>query len=362
MRLLLFLLVFMTGVVCLADNLPVNLLRAPTGFHIEVYAYPVPGARSLALGDNGTVFVGTRENGKVYAIIPDKKAPHHTRIITIAEGLNSPNGVAFHNGSLYVAEISRILRYINIEKELSNPAPPIVITRDLPNEMMHGWRYIGFNPRGKLFVSIGMPCNVCLQADPRFGTIISMNPDGSHAKIYVTGLRKSDGMDWDPIDNRLWLTDSGRDWMGDDMPPDKLNAASQGMNFGFPYFDGKHLPDPQFGSMAPFENYDLPTLELPAHVAPFGIRFYTGTMFPLSYRNQIFVAEHGSTNRATPVGYQIVVVNRIGTQVKNVRPFITGWLQNQQAWGRPVDVLVMPDGALLISDDLAGAIYRVTYH
>jgi glucose/arabinose dehydrogenase len=237
----------------------------------------------------------------------------------------------------------------------------VVLIDDLPTETMHGWRYIGFNPDGKLYVTIGMPCNVCQQADARYGTIMRMDAVGSNVEIFAKGIRNSEGFDWDPIDRKLWFTDNGRDWMGDDSPPDKLDSASQGMNFGFPYFDGANLPDPEFGKLAPFKTFTPPTLELPAHVAPLGMRFYTGTLFPNSYRNQIFVAEHGSWNRRSKVGYQVILVTRTGTKPIKAIPFITGWLQNQQAWGRPVDVLVMQDGSLLISDDLAGAVYRINY-
>jgi glucose/arabinose dehydrogenase len=363
MRLLTFLLGLISINYCFADSspLPLKLLHLPPGFTIEIFAYPVPGARSLTLGENGTVFVGTRENGKVYGIVKDNSAPYHTRVITIADGLNSPNGVAYYKGDLYVAEIGRLLRFDDIENRLGNPPEPVVIKDDLPTEAMHGWRYIGFNPDGKLYISIGMPCNVCLQADQRFGTIMRMGPDGSNVEIFARGIRNSEGFDWDPIDRRLWFTDNGRDWMGDNSPPDKLDAATKGMNFGFPFFDGKNLPDPEFGKLAPFKNFTAPTLELPAHVAPLGMRFYTGIMFPLAYRNQIFIAEHGSWNRTSKVGYQVAVVSRTGTNANKAKSFINGWLQKQEAWGRPVDLLVMPDGSLLVSDDLANVVYRVSY-
>jgi glucose/arabinose dehydrogenase len=345
-----------------ASPLPLNLLHLPPGFTVEIYAYPVPGARSLTLGNKGTVFVGSRENGKVYAIVPDASETYHTRVITLADGLNSPNGVAFFQGDLYVAEISRLLRMDAIEDRLANPPEPIVLKEDLPTEAMHGWRYIGFDRDGKLYITIGMPCNVCQQSDPRYGTIMRMDPDGNNEEIFVKGVRNSEGVDWDPINRKLWFTDNGRDWMGDNSPPDKLDSGTKGMNFGFPYFDGAKLPDPEFGKLAsPNAVFTPPTLELPAHVAPLGMRFYTGTMFPDDYRNQIFIAEHGSWNRSTKAGYQILLVTRTGTKVAKTKPFITGWLQNQNAWGRPVDVLVLHDGSILISDDLANVVYRVSY-
>lgn len=364
MRLLILLLGLITAGATVAESsrLPLKSLHLPPGFSIEIFAWPVPGARSLTLGDNGTIFVGTRENGKVYAIIADKTAPYHTKVMTLAEDLNSPNGVAFYKGDLYVAEINRLIRFDDIEKRLTNPPEPVVIKDDFPSEAMHGWRYLGVNPDGKLYITIGMPCNVCLQSDQRFGTIMRMDLDGNNAEIFARGIRNSEGLDWDPIDRKLWFTENGRDWMGDNSPPDKLDAASKGMNFGFPYYDGKDLPDPEFGKQAPFKDFTTAALELPAHVAPLGMRFYTGTLFPPAYRNQVFIAEHGSWNRTSKVGYQIVVVSRTGTNADAAKTFISGWLQKQEAWGRPVDLLVMPDGSLLISDDLAGVVYRVSYN
>jgi glucose/arabinose dehydrogenase len=359
MRILLFLLTFLTCSHLLAQDLPLNLLRLPPGFTIEIYAAPVPDAREMALGPKGIVFVGSRTAGNVYAIIPDAKNTHGTRVLTIATGLNMPNGVAFQNGSLYVAEISRITRYDFINNRLQHP---VVMTSSLPTDTEHGWRFISFGPDKKLYIAIGMPCNVCLKQDPRFGTISRMNADGTHFEIYAKGIRNSVGFDWDPITHQLWLTDNGRDWMGDNLPPDKLNyAPTPGLDFGFPYYDGKDLPDPIYGKRIPQRHFTLPTFELPAHVAPLGMTFYTGNQFPPAYRNQIFMAEHGSWNRSSKVGYQVMNVKIDKDHVTDIKPFISGWLQGQQAWGRPVDTLVLPDGTLLISDDFAGVIYRVRY-
>ncbi len=360
MRHFLILLASLMSMDLFAQTLPLTSLRLPPGFHIEIYAAPIPNAREMTLGPNGIVFVGSMTAGNVYAVIPDTQSPHGTRVLTIASGLNMPNGVAFHQGSLYVAEISRITRFDFVNQRLTHP---VVITNSLPPNTTHGWRFIAFGPDGKLYLGIGMPCNVCLQKDPRFGTISRMHADGSHFEIFVKGLRNSVGFDWDPITHELWLTDNGRDWMGDNLPPDKLNYAPQpGLDFGFPYYDGKNIPDPVYGKLTPpHYQFTPPTYELPAHVAPLGMTFYTGTLFPPEFRNQIFMAEHGSWNRSTKVGYQVMRIKINHGQVTEIVPFITGWLQGQEAWGRPVDTLMLPDGSLLISDDFAGVIYRVTY-
>jgi glucose/arabinose dehydrogenase len=342
-----------------AQDLPLSSLKLPPGFTASIYA-EVPGARAMTLGTKGTVFVGTRQD-RVYAIIPDATSLHGTRRLTIASGLNMPNGVAFHQGALYVAEIGRILRYDNIENQLTHPPKPQIIINNLPTALHHGLRYIKFGPDGKLYLAIGVPCNTCLKDDPRFGTIMRLNPDGTGMEIYTKGIRNSVGFDWHPVTHELWFTDNGRDWMGDNLPPDKLNRAPQkGMNFGFPYYDGKNLPNPAFGKY-PYSDYTPPTVELPAHVAALGMTFYTGKQFPSGYHHQIFIAEHGSWNRSTKIGYQVILANITNHKVTGTHPFITGWLQGQSVWGRPVDLLVMPDGALLISDDHAGVIYRIQY-
>jgi glucose/arabinose dehydrogenase len=359
LRLFLFLLALLISTPLFAQDLPLNLLRLPPGFSIEIYAAPVPDARSMTLGPNGVIFVGSQTAGNVYAIIPDLKSPHGTRVLTIAKGLTMPNGVAFYKGSLYIAEISRIRQFDFVNQRLVRPR---VITASLPTNTWHGWRYIAFGPDKKLYIAIGMPCNVCLQKDPRFGTISRMNADGSQFEIFVKGLRNSVGFDWDPLTQNLWLTDNGRDWMGDNLPPDKLNyAPTQGLDFGFPYTDGQHLPNPDYGKPTPAQHFTQPTYELPAHVAPLGMKFYNGTQFPPEYQHHIFMALHGSWNRSSKVGYEVMNVEINKDHVIDIKPFITGWLQGQQAWGRPVDTLILPDGSLLISDDFAGVIYRVKY-
>ena len=355
-------------------------ISLPPGFSIDIYAEGLSNPRSMALSPNGTLFVGTREApqniarggsagaGQVYAVLDRDNDQKADEVITIDTGLNAPNGVAFRDGSLYVAEINRILRYDRIESRLDNPPEPVVVTDAFPTDWMHGWKFIAFGPDGKLYVPVGAPCNVCDRADdePRYGSITRMNPDGSELEVFASGIRNSVGFDWHPATNELWFTSNGRDGLGDETPPDVLNRADrQGMHFGFPYCHGGDLPDPQFGEARPCADFEPPALGLGPHVAALGMRFYTGDMFPERYRNQIFIAEHGSWNRspaAGHTGYRLMVVHLDGDRPVEYEVFADGWLQDDNtAWGRPVDVLVMPDGALLLADDGAGAIYRISY-
>lgn len=360
MRILLLLLgLFSFSSTIASQDLPLSLLKLAPGFSIEIYAAPVPSARQMTLGKNNIVYVGSHSAGRVYALVP---SPQGIQVMTIASNLNAPNGVAYHQGALYVAEINRILRFDDIDNHLKQPPTPVVMTASLPTFSHHGYRYIKFGPDQKLYVGIGVPCNVCLNQDQRLGTILRMNADGSHAEIYVKGIRNSMGFDWDARTQGLWFTDNGRDYMGDNTPPDKLNfAPNLGMDFGFPYYDGKDLPDPEFGKLKPNLQFTPPTYALPAHVAALGMTFYSGKQFPANYHQQIFLAEHGSWNRSAKIGYQVIFVELKNNKVLSAKPFVTGWLQGQQAWGRPVDVLVMPDGSLLISDDTADVIYRVRF-
>lgn len=355
--LIMLMLLFFTSL-SYATDLPINQLKLPPGYSIEIFANLPTGARQLAVGAKGTVFVGTKGNS-VYAII---KNNGQTRVATIATGLNGPNGVAFFNGALYVSEINRILRYDDIENRIDNPPAPVVVKGDLPADTWHGFRYISFGPDNKLYIGIGAPCNVC-ETNPPFGTVSRMNADGSQFETYARGVRDSLGFDWDPSTQKMWFTDNGRDEMGDNLPPDKLNyAPTPNIHFGFPYHHGHGVPDPVFGSKFPESDFTMPALELPAHVAALGMKFYKGTMFPgKANAKAIFIAEHGSWNRSSKVGYlvQLVWVNN-GNVISN-EPFITGWLQGQNPWGRPVDVIPWQDGSLLISDDFANVVYRVTY-
>ena len=338
-------------------------IQLPPGFKIEIYAQNVEGARSMALSPDGVLFVGTRDYGKVYAILDTNHDNKADKIITIASGLNMPNGVAFRNGDLYVAEVSRVIRYDNIEEHLDNPPQPEVINDQFPNSTHHGWKFIRFGPDGKLYVPVGAPCNVCIPTDTEFATIMRMNPDGSSLEVFAKGIRNTVGFDWNPGTNVLWFTDNGRDMLGDNIPPDELNRAPEkGMDFGFPYVYGDNIPDPEFGKGVDVKRFTKPAMDLGPHVASLGMRFYTGNMFPSEYKGQIFIAEHGSWNRSQKIGYRITVVKLNSENIPvSYKPFAQGWLKGDSVTGRPVDVQVMPDGALLVSDDFAGMIYRISY-
>lgn len=346
---------------------PLERLTLPPGFSIEVYAANVPNARQMTLSPNGTLFVSTRRAGNVYAVVDDNGDQTADRVLTLDSGLNMPNGVAFRNGSLYVAEINRILRYDEIESQLTAPPEPVVVNDTLPTERAHGWKFIDFGPDGRLYVPVGAPCNICdnEETDPRFATILSMQPDGSDLTIYAHGVRNSVGFDWHPTTDELWFTNNGRDRLGDTEPADTLHhAPSTGLHFGFPFCHQGNIQDPEFNTR-PCSEFRPPAQRLGPHVASLGMEFYTGNMFPGSYRNEIFIAEHGSWNRtveAGHTGYRLTVARLDGNQVVGYDVFAEGWLQdNNEAWGRPVDVQVMPDGALLVSDDTANTIYRITY-
>jgi glucose/arabinose dehydrogenase len=340
-----------------------SFITVPDGFKIEVYADDVPGARSMALSPNGTLFVGSRGAGNVYALRDKDGDNRIDEVLTIASGLSMPNGVAFRDGSLYVAEISRILRFDNIEEKLSEPPPFIVLRDDYPRDTHHGWKFIAFGPDDKLYIPVGAPCNICLEQDERYASITRMNPDGSDVEVFAYGVRNTVGFDWHPATQELWFTDNGADLMGDDLPPDELNhAQSAGLHFGFPYCHGGEIPDADFGELRGCEEFTAPAKKLGAHVAALGMRFYTGEMFPDEYKGKILVAEHGSWNRSTKVGYRVMMLGLEGNTVVSYEPFAQGWLQaEEEVFGRPVDVLVMPDGSLLVSDDYADRIYRISY-
>ena len=345
-----------------ASTLRLDQIKLPPGFRISLYASEVEGARSLALSPNGTLFVGTRAEGKVYAVLDSNHDYKADKILTVASGLNMPNGVAFRDGSLFVAEVNRVLRFDNIESRLNDPPKPVVVNDSFPSDRHHGWKFIRFGPDGFLYVPVGAPCNICERDDRRYASIMRLKPDGTSLELFASGIRNTVGFDWHPLTKELWFTDNGRDWLGDDLPPDELNyAPRKGMHFGFPYCHGKAISDPEFGSKHKCSEFVPPAIELGPHVAALGMRFYTGTMFPPEYQNQVFIAQHGSWNRRTPIGYRLTVVKLEKNQALKQEIFAEGWLQNGGVWGRPVDVLVMPDGSLLVSDDYANVIYRITY-
>lgn len=337
--------------------------RLPPGFVIEELVADVPNARSMALGPTGTLFVGTRRGGRVYAVRGAFSGD--PEVLVVAADLEMPNGVALRDGDLYVAEPRRILRFADIESRLDAlPASPEVAVADLPYDSpLHAWKYIAFAPDGRLFVPVGAPCNVCLK--PGFAGILAMQPDGGEREMFAEGVRNSVGFDWHPQTGVLWFTDNGRDMLGDEVPPCELNRAPRsGLHFGFPRCHGVDILDPKFGEPGACAGTVAPVQPLAPHSAPLAVRFYTGTMFPAEYRNQVFIAEHGSWNRskaAGRTGYRVTLVRLDGSEPVAYEPFLEGFLDGEQVRGRPVDLLVAPDGALLVSDDERGAIYRVSY-
>ena len=335
-------------------------IRLPIGFKIHTYADGIRGARSLSISPEGTVFVGTRED-LVYAVVDRNRDYLADSLYVIADGLQRPNGVAFRDGDLYVAEISRVLRYDAIEERLQDPPVPVIVNDTFPSRETHGWKFIRFGPNGMLYVPVGAPCNVCESADP-FAAILRMNADGSGLEVFSRGVRNTVGFDWHPQTGELWFTDNGRDMLGDDVPPDELNhAPQQDLHFGYPYCHGGDIQDPNLGSKGDCADFQPPAQELGPHVAAIGMRFYTGENFPPEYRQQIFIAEHGSWNRSRKIGYRVSLVRLEGDQAVSYEPFAEGWLEGQSNWGRPVDLLVMDDGSMLVSDDHAGVIYRIVY-
>ena len=342
------------------DKLPVNKLKLPKGFNIEVYSAGLTNARSLRIDDKGNVFVSTRTIDKVYAIT-DKNGKKEVK--TIATGLNSPNGIALHNGTLYIAEINEISKIDNIADQLDNPPKPTVIYDDLPSDAPHGWKFLTVGPDNRLYFNIGAPCNICMPSD-RHAQIRSINLDGSDMKVVARGIRQIVGMDWHPTLKQLYFTENQRDWLSEDQPNDKLNRVTQPGkdNFGFPYCGGGDIPDPQFGWGHSCDEFTKPIAPLGPHSAPLGMRFYTGKMFPAQYRNAVFIARHGSWNKSKKLGGDVIVahLNPDGT-VKSFEPFITGFIVDNNYIGRPVDMEWLKDGSMLLSDDYNGAVYRITY-
>jgi glucose/arabinose dehydrogenase len=337
-------------------------LSLPAGFSVAYWARGVDGARSLAVSETGTVFVGSRGPGNVYALRDTDGDGVADARWTVLDGLDSPNGVALRDGDLYVAEISRVLRIADVEQKLDEPGKPNVVTDGYPTDGHHGWKFIRFGPDGRLYVPVGAPCNVCLEPDP-YASITRLDVATGKFEVFARGVRNTVGFDWHPRTGELWFTENGRDWMGNDSPPDELNRAPKaGLHFGFPYRHGRDVDDPEFADRRAGKEIVAPELELGAHVAALGMRFYRGGMFPAEYRGRIIYAEHGSWNRDTPTGYRVAMVRfEDGKPAEEAEPFVAGWLRGGTAWGRPVDVAELPDGSLLISDDRADAIYRVTY-
>lgn len=345
-------------------------LSLPPGFQIALYAEGMSSARQMALAPDGTVFAGTLgifsgnpKIGNVYAVRDTNRDGRADEVKTILTGLNMPNGVAFRDGALYVGEQHRIVRYDGILSRLDNPPAPVVVA-DLPTDPAttnHSWRYLRFGPDGKLYVPVGGPCNVCDRGDP-WATILRMNADGSGREVYARGVRNSVGMAFDPVRGALWFSDNGRDMLGDNLPSDEVNrATAAGQHFGFPYCHQGDVLDPEFGKDKSCGAYVAPIVKMGPHVAAIGMTFYTGSMFPAQYKNQLFVAEHGSWNRTAPLGYRVAVVRIQDGTSSGQEVFAGGFFDGKEVMGRPVDLLELADGSLLVSDDLQGKIYRITY-
>tara|TARA_R110002050_G_scaffold137194_2_gene260732 strand:+ start:865 stop:2040 length:1176 start_codon:yes stop_codon:yes gene_type:complete len=371
---------------CPSQALPLDRIQLPQGFSIDIYAENIENARQMALGDNGTVFVGSRKAGNVYALIDTNHDFKADKKIIVATDLFMPSGIAFHQGSLYVAEVDKIWRYPDIEKSLPTIPKAELVFDKLPNKSHHGWKFIAFGPDGKLYVPVGAPCNVC-ESELPFASILKLDPDSQLADNQLTGsqqtqtqkagstqqdsmqttivaqgVRNSVGFDFHPVTGELWFTDNGRDMMGDDLPDDELNRVSQtGQHFGFPYVHNNNIADPEFTNPEIAKLNTPPALTLGAHVAALGMEFYLGQQFPAEYKNTILIAQHGSWNRSNKVGYRIMKVVLNGNTVSDYSPFATGWLNGEQSWGRPVDVMTLADGSILVSDDFASAVYRISY-
>ena len=354
---------------------PLGPLVLPAGFQADVFADKVENARTMVLAPGGTVFVGSRSAGKVHAVV-DRDGDHKAdRVVQIASGLDQPNGLAIRNGALYVATASRLLRFDDIEKHLDAPPAPVTVRDDLPNPKTgHTWKFIAFGPDDMLYMSVGAPCNVCT-SPPMVSAIVRMKPDGSAMEVFAEGVRNSVGFDWHPVTRELWFTDNGRDALGDDVPADELNVAPKaGLHFGFPYCHQGDVADPEFGEQRACSTTEAPAQKLGAHVAAIGFTFYTGSMFPASYKNAAIIAEHGSWNRSTPSGYRVMVARTDGRRATGYEPLVEGFLpgmksgscpgrlgRGQGSHGRPADVLQMPDGSILISDDRGNRLIRVSY-
>jgi glucose/arabinose dehydrogenase len=340
-------------------EIPVDKIKVPAGFKVSLWAHGINNAREMVWGDKGTLFVSSRVAGNVYALV-DKGDSREVKVI--AKGLNLPNGIAFKNGTLYIAEVSRITKMVGIEDKLDNPPAMEVVYDILPRDLPHGWKHLAFGPDGKLYFNIGAPCNICMPPDTH-ANLSRVNPDGTGFEYVAHGVRNSVGFDWHPLTKRLYFTTHGRDWMGDDSPSDRFDVVTKkGQHFGYPFCHAGDMLDPEFGKGKSCNDYVKPLLKTGPHVAGNGVEFYTGAMFPAEYQNRAFLAQRGSWNRSHKVGFRVMMVTIDAKGgVAKYEPFAEGWRQGEEIWGRPVYTRTMKDGSLLIADDYAGAIYRVSY-
>ncbi len=337
-------------------------IKLPPGFQISVYTEQTPNARAMALGDDGTVYVGTRGD-KVYALRDGDHDGKAEQVLTVASGLNEPNGVAVLKGDLFIAEIHRIVKLKDISAYLADPPKPEVVYDGYPQDRHHGWKYLRVGPDGKLYAPVGAPCNICLSDKEIYASLTRLDPDGKNFEIFARGIRNTVGFDWHPQTGELFFTDNGRDLLGDDSPPEELDSAPKaGLHFGYPYCHGGDIADPEFGKLRACAEFTPPVWKFPAHVAALGLRFYRGKQFPAQYQGQMYVAQHGSWNRTVPQGYRVALVKFKDGKPVSDEVFAEGWLQaNGDVLGRPVDVLELADGSLLVSDDLKGVVYRIAY-
>ena len=347
-----------------ASDLTPDKLKLPPGFKVEVWVDGVPEARSLALGDKGTVFVSNRNLTNVYAVVDRNGKREVKKILT---GLKSPNGVAFDKGTLYVAERHRITRYDGIEDRLDNPpeAKVVIDNLDPSSQAGHFWKYLAMGPDGWLYFNIGAPGNIVMPTYDQ-ASINRVDPKTGKMETFARGVRNSVGFDWHPKSKELWATNHARDWINDDLPHDTLHRISRkGMHFGYPWCHQGDFADPDFGASRSCDEFDKPALKLGAHIAPLGMKFYTGKMFPAEYQNSMFIAMHGSWNRSTKQGYNVMRVAVDAKGNAKLMPFLDGFLSDAKGdppmWGRPVDLLQLKDGSMLVSDDYNGVIYRVSY-
>ena len=349
-----------------AGPLDLGLVRLPPGFRIALFAEDLPGARFMTFSPSGILLVSLTQEGSVMALADPNRTGRAARSYAFLEGLNRPHGLAFRGGDLYVAETGRVLRFPGADAALRagrsmQPAQAVVVVPDLPPGGMHFTRTIVFGPQGDLFISVGSDCNVCEEDDQKRAAVLRLPAGGNKAEVYASGLRNAVGLRINPQDGQLWTTENGRDMLGDNLPPDEINIITGPGNYGWPYCYGNNVPNPEFNNPARCRDKIPAALELPAHNAPLGLDFYQGDKFPQEYQGHLFVALHGSWNRRVPDGYKVVSVRVENGQPVRWENFATGWLQGSRAWGRPVDVLSGPDGALYVSDDRAAVIYRITY-